>query len=554
MQQTLIAERYRLLESVGSGGMGRVWLARDEMLHRDVAVKEVQPPDWMTAAERAELGQRTLREARTAARLSHPNVVQIYDVVYAQGSPWIVMEYVRSRSLHEVIESEGPLSPTRVAEIGLHVLEALCAAHSRGVLHRDVKPHNVLISDDGRVVLTDFGLATFDGDSAVTRAGMVMGSPQYVAPERASDGTSTAEADMWSLGATLYAAVEGRSPFYRKTTLATLTALATSPPDPAKLAGPLRPVLTGLLRKDPRQRLTADDVDRLLRRVLDPTVKPRPRRLPRPRRPDGAATQPADPSAAPTVALDAQGRPRAGAWLARVSTLDLGGQRRPGRRRALVTGAGVLVALLVAGTAWALNRPGGDGTVAGPGPSTSASTGAAGIGGGLMPCQHPEAAVTDQVRPAPVPPGERWALLDAFTWYASPVGYRFPAPIGWRVYTEAGGTTCLYDGRMTQMMSVEELPSPVPDPVAYWTRTAQESQLSGALAGYTDATVTPTDVLDGGAEWEFNFLDGATPHRAIRMLHNAGDRAYVVTWTCPLLMWDAGLLPTLKLGFRPPGD
>jgi serine/threonine protein kinase len=191
VQRTLIAERYRLLESVGSGGMGRVWLARDEMLHRDVAVKEVQPPEWMTAAERAELGQRTLREARTAARLSHPNVVQIYDVVYAEGSPWIVMEYVRSRSLHDVIVTEGPLPPRRVAEIGLDVLEALCAAHAAGVLHRDVKPHNVLISDDGRVVLTDFGLATVDGDSAVTRAGMVMGSPQYVAPERASDGTST---------------------------------------------------------------------------------------------------------------------------------------------------------------------------------------------------------------------------------------------------------------------------------------------------------------------------------------------------------------------------
>jgi len=177
LQRTLIAERYRLLESVGSGGMGRVWLARDEMLHRDVAVKEVQPPEWMSAAEREDLGQRTLREARTAARLSHPNVVQIYDVVYAEGSPWIVMEYVRSRSLHEVIEAEGPLAPHRVAEIGLKILDALCAAHARGVLHRDVKPHNVLISDDGRVVLTDFGLATFDGDSSVTRAGASGPSP-----------------------------------------------------------------------------------------------------------------------------------------------------------------------------------------------------------------------------------------------------------------------------------------------------------------------------------------------------------------------------------------
>ena len=167
------------------------------------------------------------------------------------------MEYVRSRSLHQVVETDGPLPPERVAEIGLKVLDALVAAHRAGVLHRDVKPHNVLIADDGRVVLTDFGLATFDGDSAVTRQGMVMGSPQYVSPERARDGASTPEADMWSLGATLYAAVEGRSPFARPTTLATLTALATSPPDPPQRAGALRPVLSGLLRKEPRQRFTA---------------------------------------------------------------------------------------------------------------------------------------------------------------------------------------------------------------------------------------------------------------------------------------------------------
>ncbi|GIF59487.1 serine/threonine-protein kinase [Asanoa iriomotensis] len=553
MQQTLIAERYRLLESVGSGGMGRVWLARDEMLHRDVAVKEVQPPDWMTADERADLGQRTLREARTAARLSHPNVVQIYDVVHSAGSPWIVMEYVRSRSLHEVIVNEGPLAPRQVAEIGLAVLDALCAAHARGVLHRDVKPHNVLIADDGRVVLTDFGLATFDGDSAVTRAGMVMGSPQYVAPERANDGTSTVEADMWSLGATLYAAVEGRSPFYRRTTLATLTALATSPPDPAKLAGPLRPVLTGLLRKDPRHRLTADEVDRLLRRVIDPTVKPLPRRLPRPRRPDGAATQDVDPSAAPTVALGADGRPRASAWFGLGTTTWLGGGDRRFRRRTLVAAAGTLVAVLAAGSAWALNRDDNEATVAGPTPAASTEQVAAGRGGGVLPCQNPRNAVTDQVEVAPVPDGERFALLSAFTWYTAPAGYRLPAPVGWRAYTEAGGTTCLYDSNMERMMSVEALPAAVPDPVAYWTRTAEEEQLTGALVGYADATITRSQVFDGGGEWEYEFTPAnAKPQRAIRILYNHGGRAYVITWTCPKLDWNANWLPTIRLGFRPP--
>jgi len=230
VRRMLIAGRYRLLEPVGSGGMGRVWLARDEMLDRDVAVKEFVPPDWMTDEEKTRLRDRTLREARSAGRLNHPHVVRVYDVVHADGLPWIVMEYVASRSLHQVINEDGPYSPVAAARIGLAVLDALSAAHRAGVLHRDVKPHNVLIGLDGRVVLTDFGLATFVDDGSVTGPGLVVGSPQYVSPERARDGASTVESDMWSLGATLYAAVEGRSPYARETAMATLMALATEPP------------------------------------------------------------------------------------------------------------------------------------------------------------------------------------------------------------------------------------------------------------------------------------------------------------------------------------
>src|SRR5207248_4683065 len=184
----LIAERYRLLRSLGEGGMGRVWLARDEILHRDVAVKEVVPPPGLTPAEREEMGRRTLREARAAARLTHPNVVRVYDVVTSDRHPWIVMEYVPSRSLHQVIAEDGPLPPRRVAEIGLGVLGALRAAHAAGVTHRDVKPGNVLLTDDGRVVLTDFGLAAMGGEANVTRPGLILGSPAYIAPERARDG------------------------------------------------------------------------------------------------------------------------------------------------------------------------------------------------------------------------------------------------------------------------------------------------------------------------------------------------------------------------------
>jgi serine/threonine protein kinase len=266
--QILLAGRYRLRNSLGSGGMGRVWLARDEVLRRDVAVKEVALPSGLSDEEREELRLRTMREARAAARLSHPNVVQIYDVVRSEEQPWIVMEYVPSRSLHQVVNDNGPLGVREVAVIGLAMLSALEAAHRSNVLHRDVKPGNVLIAEDGRIVLSDFGLAIMDeGEGAVTQTGLILGSPQYISPERAQNGTSTPEADLWSLGATLYAAVEGRAPYSRPTALGTLIALATERPDPMHLAGDLKPVLSGLMRREPRARLTVGEARWLLWQV-----------------------------------------------------------------------------------------------------------------------------------------------------------------------------------------------------------------------------------------------------------------------------------------------
>jgi serine/threonine protein kinase len=295
VRRFLVAGRYRLHEPVGSGGMGRVWLARDEMLDRHVAVKEFVPPDWMTDAEKARLRDRTLREARSAARLNHPHVVRIYDVVHAGDAPWIVMEYVPSRSLHQVINEDGPFAPIEAARIGLAVLDALTAAHRAGVLHRDVKPHNVLIGTDGRVVLTDFGLATFVDDGSITGPGVIVGTPQYVSPERARDGASTVESDLWSLGATLYAAVEGRSPYARESAMATLMALATEPPDPPVLAGPLTPVLKGLLQHEPAERLTGAEVKERLRAIVGahPVRGQASDMFPGPRRPaDGAPPHP----------------------------------------------------------------------------------------------------------------------------------------------------------------------------------------------------------------------------------------------------------------------
>ena len=225
--------------------MGVVWRARDELLGRDVAVKEIVWPPHMDPAERDVARQRALREAQMAARLSHPNVVGIFDVVEEEDRPWIVMELVPYRSLRDIVTEDGPLPPGRVARIGLGILAALGAAHDRGVLHRDVKPANVLIGPEGRVVLTDFGIARADDSPVLTGTGVLVGSPSYISPERARGDRAEAAADLWALGACLYAAVEGHPPFDRDGALASLTAVVTEEPDPPVHAGPLWPVISG---------------------------------------------------------------------------------------------------------------------------------------------------------------------------------------------------------------------------------------------------------------------------------------------------------------------
>ncbi|MFD0785600.1 serine/threonine-protein kinase, partial [Micromonospora azadirachtae] len=265
----VVTDRYEVLELLGQGGMGRVWKARDRMLHRDVAIKEIVPPPNLTDEARQELRVRSLREARAIARLDHVSAVKVFDVLLsADGDPQIVMEYVPSRSLHDVITGAGSLPPVRAAEIGLAVLGALRAAHRAGIVHRDVKPGNILIGSDGRIVLTDFGLATAVEDSTLTLAGIVLGSPAYVSPERAMSGTIGPAGDLWSLGATLFAAVEGQSPYARPSSLMSLTALVTEPPPTPRRAGPLTPLLEGLLRKDPAERMDADTAEQLLRQLL----------------------------------------------------------------------------------------------------------------------------------------------------------------------------------------------------------------------------------------------------------------------------------------------
>ncbi|WP_433354477.1 protein kinase domain-containing protein [Microtetraspora malaysiensis] len=266
-QGRLVGRRYRLLSPVGRGGMGMVWHAHDVLLDRDVAVKELLLPFGLDQAGLQGAHQRMLREARSAARLSHPGIVTVHDVVEEDGRPWIVMELVRAWSLEQAVRQSGPLPVVQAAEIGVRVLDALRHAHGAGILHRDVKPGNVLLTAD-RVVLTDFGIAAIEGDVSITQTGLLMGSPAYIPPERLQGRPITHAADLWSFGATLYAAVEGRPPYEGADAVAVLGAVLTREPARPRRAGALLPVIQGLLRKNPADRIGAAQVADMLERVL----------------------------------------------------------------------------------------------------------------------------------------------------------------------------------------------------------------------------------------------------------------------------------------------
>ncbi|MFJ4522498.1 serine/threonine-protein kinase [Streptomyces sp. NPDC088810] len=264
MQGLLIAGRYRLADSIGSGGMGRVWRAHDEVLHRKVAIKELTAALYVSDSDQAILLARTRAEARAAARINHSAVVTVHDVLEHDGRPWIVMELVEGASLADAVKERGRVEPTEAARIGLWVLRALRAAHSAGVLHRDVKPGNVLLGEDGRVLLTDFGIAQIEGDTTITRTGEVVGSVDYLAPERVRGHDPGPASDLWALGATLYTAVEGRSPFRRTSPLSTMQAVVEEEAGEPRHAGPLAPVIAALLRKEPDRRPGAEEAEQML--------------------------------------------------------------------------------------------------------------------------------------------------------------------------------------------------------------------------------------------------------------------------------------------------
>jgi serine/threonine protein kinase len=264
----LVNGRYRLRSLLGRGGMGMVWLAEDEVLRRPVALKQLAPHFPVSDELHRTAHARALSEARAAARIDHIGVVRVYDVVEEDSVSWIVMEFLSGRTLKDAVAAEGPLPVGEVTRIGLCLLDALQATHRAGVVHRDVKPSNVYLCDDGRVVLGDFGIASTAGDGSTMSDGEFAGSPAYVSPERVrSDDEVGPATDLFSLGATLFAAVEGRLAFDQGSLFDTLFAVLHNPPATFLRAGPLRPVIEGLLVKDPERRLSVEAAHAGLRAV-----------------------------------------------------------------------------------------------------------------------------------------------------------------------------------------------------------------------------------------------------------------------------------------------
>ncbi|WP_369196019.1 serine/threonine-protein kinase [Streptomyces djakartensis] len=359
----VIAGRYRLEEKLGRGGMGVVWRATDQLLGRGVAVKELPYDDTLSAAEARRQRDRTLREARAVAQLSHPHIIVVHDVVEDDERTYIVMELVEGGTLADRLAGQGPVDAAEAARIGVDLLGALRAAHASGVLHRDLKPDNVLLeSGTDRVVLTDFGIAQVQGAPTLTENGSFVGSPEYTAPERMSGVRTGPESDLWSLGALLCTALSGESPFHRDSLGGVLHAVVVGDIRPPAEAGPLLPVVHGLLERDPDRRLDADRAERMLRAFLTtgrtppappPGYAPVLRVVPGGRPPDTAGPPPP-----PTAAVPGGG-PREEPFL-----------RQPTRR---VLVAAVLVAAMAGAgvSAAALLRGDGDGD-GGPVPTSSA--------------------------------------------------------------------------------------------------------------------------------------------------------------------------------------
>ena len=531
----LLAGRYRLSEVIGHGGMGVVWRARDELLSRDVAVKEIVWPANLTEHERQTACHRATREAQMAARLNHPNVVRIYNIVEEDDHPWIVMEFLPYRSLRDIVRDEGPLTPSQAAKVGLGILAALRAAHAEGVEHRDVKPANVLIGPEDRVVLTDFGIARPADTTTLTTAGILIGSPSYIAPERARGGPSGAPGDLWGLGASLYAAVEGHPPFEREHVLATLTAVVTDDPEPATRAGPLWPVIDGLLRKNPDERLAAAETGQLLRRIAAPAPP-----APAASEPAPTAAFPADATTEAAPAEPAPGEPvpaepdAPGPQDSRPPASS--GSQRSRRPRAAVLGAAALAVIAAGATALALALTSSPqrqtaSPSAGPRPSSPAS-------------QHPGSGTPSSgsaSTSASASPGTGSGAIPAgFYRFTNSTGFSIGVPDGWQI-SHVGHYVYITDPDNGGIfLLIDQSDSPKPDPLADW-----EQQQANRESSYPDYHLIRLESVnypqaEKAADWEFTYDRNGVPVHVLNrnVLANA-HHAYALYWSTPESDWNA---------------
>jgi len=512
-QKRRIGGRYRLDRSIGAGGMGTVWEGYDELLGRPVAVKEVRFPPELGEREVADLRERTMREARATARLSHPNVVTTYDVVEEDDRPWIVMELFASRSLAHVLREDGPLPPARVAQIGLDVLGALESSHSEGVVHRDVKPSNVLIAPDGRAVLTDFGIATTAGDPALTSTGMVLGSPAYMSPERARGRAFGPEADLWSLGATLFAAAEGRPPFETDNALGTLTSVIADPVPPLSADGPLAEAVEGLLRKDPADRASIPATrDALRRATAERSAATAPTAPVAPPGPDQGRTQVVDAAALPPTAA------REPAYAGRRSS-----------RGPLVAGlllAAVVLGVLVAMAVHAANN--GTPGAAPPGtdrPSTTAST------------PSPSASSTSP-SPSHSPSTARNGVPAGYHRYTDPSGFSVAVPDGWTATQHSATAVDIKDPASSRFLRIDQTDQPKDDPKKDWEQ--QEKSVRRTLPGYHRVSIETVDYRGWkAADWEFTFGSSSLTHVRDRGFVTDPSHGYALYLSTPDSEWDA---------------
>ena len=507
-QRRLVAGRYRLLSPLGTGGMGTVWRAEDEVLGRPVAVKEVTFPHGLSDAERQVLRERTRREARAAARLDHPSAVTVYDVVEDDGAPYLVMEYVDARTLAQVVKADGPLSPHRTAEVGLALLGALEAAHAQGIVHRDVKPGNVLLGTDDRVVLTDFGIASSTGDSSITSTGLLLGSPSYIAPERARGESPAPASDLWSLGATLFTAVEGKPPFDAGEPLLTVTAVVTGEHAPYVHAGPLQPVLEGLLERDPARRLGIEEARRELVRVAETApVEPVPDHA------TVALALPPKPRSERTTALEVEDVREAAHAAPALAPQE---PDRPAVRRRSRTPyvLSAVALLLVAGIAFLVGT---------------------GRGGPLQALDLGDDGPTDSA--APAAPGEQ-ALPAGWTRYTDPEeGWSIGVPPGY-VQTERGTQIQFREEQTRRTLRVDFSDDPGPSALAAWQ--AISPQFAARLPQYRELRLEKVDFqgLDA-ADLEFTFFDETTLHVLDRTaVSEDGQRGIALYWQVPETRWE----------------